>query len=106
MSVSHLTESPQETGVGHGDDGEGYGKTKEKVHEDVGHVPNVTIVPTGGTGSLYSLQLITSPTKQRWSVPHEGPHPGQHHSCHCMSEENRGWDSACAGGAIKFFYAV
>lgn len=89
LSSPHLTEGPQELRVRHRDDGEGHGKAKEKVYDDVGHVPDVPAVPVGGAGGHDALQLITSPTEQRRGVPHERPHPGQHHSSHRVSEDSR-----------------
>lgn len=101
ICIAHLAEGPQESRVRHRDDGEGHSKAKEKVYDDVGHVPDIPAVPVGGAGGLDTLQLITSPTKQWWSVPHKRPHPGQRHSSDCMSVDIRGGVSH-GGGAVKF----
>lgn len=100
ICIAHLAEGPQELRVRHSDDREGHSKAKEKVYDDVGHVPGIPAVPVRGAGGVDALQLVTSPTEQRRSVPHKRPHPGQRHSSHCMSEDSRDGVSH-AGGAIK-----
>lgn len=89
MWITHLTKGPQEAWVGYHDDGERHSKANAEVNDNVGHVPSVPAVPVRGTWSFYPLKLITTPSEQRWGVPHEWPHPGQHHSSNCMSEGHR-----------------
>lgn len=95
FASSHLTEGPQESRVGHRDDGEGHDKAKKKVYDDVGHVSSIPAVPVWSTGHLDAFQLITSPTKQRRSIPHKWPHPGQHHSSNCMPGGEHRWCVTC-----------
>lgn len=87
--IAYLAEGPQESWVRHHDDREGHSKAKWKVYDDVRHVPDIPAVPVRGAGDIDALQLITSPAEQRRSVPHKRPHPGQHHSSNCMSEDSR-----------------
>lgn len=102
--IAYLVEGPQESWVTHNDNGEGHGKAKWKVYDDVGHVPDIPAVPVRSAGGLNALQLKTSPTKQRWSVPHKRPQPGQQHSSNSVSEDNRDGVSH-AVGAVKVLYS-
>lgn len=106
ISIAHLAERPQELRVRHHDDRERHNKAKAKVHDDVGHVSSISAVPVRGAGGLDAFQLITAPTKQRRSVPHKRPNPGEHHSSNCMSEGRRSGVSHAVGPTMFCSYCL